>query len=162
MSGPRSATAILAVACIALAAMACGSSGPTGAPSVSPPPASVGSLPPDAALLVPDGDPVVGQLGAYVWREAGSDSPWLPGAPVSVVPTRSLRFAMSADVPVDGWTARYARTGDPFPGGPLALANGSATLEVDPPPSGTWTVVLHVRFGAGLGDAAYYWRVLVE
>jgi hypothetical protein len=165
MPGPRTATAVLALACVASAAVACGSSGPTTAPPASSPSTAASLLagqPPDAALLVPDGDPVVGQLGGYVWRDAGSDSPWLPGTPVTVAPTRPLLFALSADVPVEGWTARYAPPGNAFPTGPLPLAVGSTPLEIVPPPSGTWTVALRVTFGVGLGDAAYYWRVRVE
>jgi hypothetical protein len=165
MSGSRIATVVLAVALVASTAVACGSSGPTAAPTPTSPgaaPTGPAGQPPDAALLVPDGDPVVGQLGGYVWRDAGSDSPWLPGTPVTVAPTRPLLFALSADVPVEGWTARYAPPGNAFPTGPVPLAAGSTQLEIVPPPSGTWTVSLRVTFGNGLGDATYYWHVRVE
>ena len=39
--------------------------------------------PPEALLAAEGGDPVAGQLGTYVWFESGSDSPWLPGAPLA-------------------------------------------------------------------------------
>ena len=165
MSGTRIATTVLAVACVALTAVACGSPGPTASPSTTSTPVAASlpaDRPPDAALLVPDGEPVVGQLGGYVWRDAGSDAPWLPGTAVTVSPTRPLVFALSVDTPVEGWTARYAPPGNAFPTGPVPLAAGSTPLEIVPPPSGTWTVALRVTFGDGLGDAAYYWRVRVE
>ena len=40
--------------------------------------------PPAAALAVEGGDPVTGQLGTFTWGDGGSDSPWLPGAPIAV------------------------------------------------------------------------------
>jgi hypothetical protein len=129
---------------------------PSAAPSTEP-----GAVPPDAALLAGAGDPVRGQLGSYVWRETGSDSPWLPGSPVTIEPGRSLRFGLSFEVPVTDWSARYAPPGEPSPGTPVGLVNGAAPLEVTPPPSGDWTLALTVTFGQGLGSATWYWRVRV-
>ena len=40
--------------------------------------------PPAASLAVEGGDPVTGQLGTFTWGDGGSDSPWLPGAPIAV------------------------------------------------------------------------------
>jgi hypothetical protein len=183
MSGPRSAIATIVVLTIASAAMACGSSGPTGSaltpptasptssaspaapasPVSSPSPADgPGGEPPDATLLVPDGEPIVGQLGGWTWGDSGADSPWLSGTPVTVDRGGPLAFGLSVDVPVDDWAARYAPPGDPFPTAPLPLAKGDARIEVVAPPPGTWTVVLRLTFAGGFGDASYYWHVRVE
>lgn len=139
---------------------------PLATPATSPVPASdqlpgAGDLPPEAALLVPDGDPVVGQLGSYTWRETGSDAPWLPGTPVAVDAARSLRFALSFDVPVDTWSARYAAPGELSPTLVTPLDIGGAPLEVEPPPAGRWSLAMTITFGDGLGSATYYWQVEV-
>ncbi len=129
--------------------------------SMAVPSTEPGAVPPDAALLAAGADPVPGQLGSYVWRETGSDAPWLPGSPVTVESGRSLRFGLSFAVPVADWSARYAPPGEPSPDRPTGLANGAAPLEVAPPPSGEWTVALGVTLGQGLGSATWYWRVRV-
>src|SRR3954452_7640141 len=101
---PPAMTAIVIIAVLAL-----GCSGPVGVTS-SPPPATVAAAapsdsavaatatavaaaspsagrqaadtPPEATLAVEGGDPVAGKLGTYIWADGGSDSPWLPGAPI--------------------------------------------------------------------------------
>jgi hypothetical protein len=118
-------------------------------------------VPPEAALIAGVGDPIPGQLGSYTWRETGSDSPWLPGSPVTVDPGRSLRFGLSFEAPVAGWEARYATPGDPSPSRPVGLRNGAVPLEVELPPPGEWSVALTVAYGRGLGTATYYWLVRV-
>jgi predicted small lipoprotein YifL len=174
-SATRVRSAILAAAVVALIAVGCGSPGPATAPpagvpqqSSGPPrsadPPAVGDGPPDAALLVPDGDPVVGQLGTYVWRDAGSDSPWLPGTPVELVGGRSILFGLRAAVPVETWAAAYADV-RVEPGSvprSIPLQSLAVPLEVAPPPPGRWTVVLRVTFGDGLGEAGYFWLVTMR
>ena len=51
-----------------------------------PAPASstTAGAPPAATLAADGGDPAVGQLGSYTWLDGGSDSPWLPGTPLTV------------------------------------------------------------------------------
>ncbi len=166
MTRLRVATAVLAVL-----VMGCASPAPSNAPPASLPQASApgshapatttvpGDVPPDAALLVPDGDPVIGQLGSYTWGDSGSDSPWLPGAIAPADGSRSLRFGLSFDVPVAEWRARYATPGEAAPARPVGLAVGALPLEVAAPPVGSWTVALTVVFAGGRGDATYYWRV---
>jgi hypothetical protein len=118
-------------------------------------------LPPDAAVLVTGAEALLGQLGSFTWRTGGSDAPWLQGTRGSVPPDRPLQFGLSRDVPVDEWSVAYAAAGQQSPERLVALDPTGAPLEVVPPPAGRWTVVLRVRFGAGLGDAAWYWTLIV-
>ena len=170
MTPLRVTAAILAVLVMGCAMPAPPSSsaspGEPSAPGSAPgsPPAPTTSTvpdgePPSAALLVPNGDPVIGQLGSYTWGQAGSDAPWLPGTIATADGSRSLRFGLSFDVPVAEWRARYATPGDVAPARPVALAVGALPLEVAAPPVGSWTVALTVVFAGGRGDATYYWRV---
>jgi hypothetical protein len=122
---------------------------------------SPGDAPPDVALLVAGRDPLVGALGGYTWLDGGSDAPWLRGTPGGVSPDRPLQFGLARDLPIDTWSAAYAAGGDPFPGQLFPLAPSGSPLEVVPPPVGTWTVVLRLTFGQGLGEAAYYWSLTV-
>ncbi len=143
-----------------------GSPPPIPSPVASPPPlpspvASPGTVPPDASLIVPDGDPVVGQLGGYTWGDTGSDAPWLPGTPATVDGTAPLRFGLSFDAPISDWSARYAPTGDLSPVVSAGLERRGAPLEVGPPPPGTWSVAMTVTFAGGRGSATYYWEVEV-
>ena len=54
---------------------------PTAVAATTIPPSSVAGVaePPVASLAAEGGDPVVGQLGSYIWADGGSDAPWLPG-----------------------------------------------------------------------------------
>jgi hypothetical protein len=169
------------VAVLAVVVMGCASPAPSATPppsrsspepaattqaatrtAAATPSAAPGELPPDAALLVAEGDPVVGQLGSYTWGQAGSDSPWLPGAAAVVDGAMSLRFGLSFDVPVAEWQARYSPPGEPAPERPVGLDAGALPLEVASPPDGSWTVALTVVFAGGRGDATYYWRIEVR
>jgi hypothetical protein len=134
---------------------------PTGAPSGAasrPPP---DDLPPDAAVLVAGADALVGQLGGYTWRNGGSDAPWLQGTRGTIASARPLQFGLSRDVPIDEWSVACAAAGQQSPERLVPLDPTGAPLEVVPPPAGRWTVVLRVRFGQGLGDAAWYWTLIV-
>lgn len=170
MPRTRSAAARIALTLLAGFVTACGSPAPTATPAgvaatpgptVQSPPAQPGDAPPDVALLVAGRDPLVGALGGYTWLDSGSDAPWLKGTPGGVPPDRPLQFGLARDVPIDSWSAAYAASGDPFPAKPIPLAPSGAPLEVVPPPAGTWTVVLRVTFGQGLGDAVFYWSLTV-
>src|SRR5688500_217654 len=102
---------LLGVTMLAAVAVACGPGGsPDGGGSQAPSPvgASAGptgpapsaagrDAPPDAFLAVEGGDPVVGQLGTYVWLDTGSDSPWLPGAPLAVGAGEPLTLGLDPD-----------------------------------------------------------------
>lgn len=187
MRPTRSAAVTIAIALCGAIAAGCGSpviksptetltpvdSSPTSAGLPSPPPTQTGApseaasrpplddLPPDAAVLVAGADPLLGQLGGYTWGNGGSDAPWLQGTRGAVPPDRPLQFGLSRDVAIDAWSVAYAAAGLPSPERLIPLDPTGAPLEVVPPPAGRWTVVLRVRFGQGLGDAAWYWTLIV-
>ena len=118
--------------------------------------------PPDAFLAAEGGDPVAGQLGTYVWLETGSDSPWLPGAPLAVGAGEPLTVTLVPDGEIRAWTARYVPAGAGGPEGATTLGDGAGTPEFVAPRPGAWTVEVFVEFAPGVGDAHYFWRLEVE
>lgn len=149
---------------------------PTSAPPSVPPSAEPGASglgpsapaepsmgePPAASLAVEGGDPVVGELGSFTWRNAGSDSPWLPGNPIHVGTGERLTVTLAEPVAVDTWTVSRSpadQLGDPVTG---MGAGSTAPIEFGPPPAGTWSVSVSVWFADNLGSATYYWRVEVD
>ena len=118
--------------------------------------------PPDALLAAEGGDPVAGQLGTYVWFESGSDSPWLPGAPLAVGAGEPLTVALVPDGEIRAWTARYVPAAAAGPEGATSLGDGNGTPRFDAPGPGDWTVEVFVEFAPGVGDARYFWRLEVE
>lgn len=180
----RRARATLGVAVVALVVLACGATGtPTGAtaepempqgsmpaePS-SFPPATGGprstiagrDAPPDALLSAEGGDPVAGQLGTYLWLQSGSDSPWLPGAPIAVGAGEPLSVSVVPDGDIRAWAARYVPAAAAGPEGATTLGDGTGQPRLDAPGPGAWTVELFVEFAAGAGEASYFWRLEVE
>lgn len=181
----RASTAILSVAVLA---GGCTADAPSGVPSVSPartaaaptstlgpsptavPPASStvqpspspSAEPPAAALAVDGGDPVVGQLGSFTWGNGGSDSPWLPGSPITVGTGERLTIAIADGVGVTGWTARRVPSGTANGAGAVALGSGTAPITFGTPDPGSWSVQVTVQFTANLGSATYYWTVTVR
>ncbi len=131
-------------------------------PTDAPIPSSVPDRPPVAALAAEGGDPVAGQLGTYVWRETGSDSPWLPGAAIAVGSGEPLTVTLDPAVPVNAWQARYVPASTTGPNGAMELGQGSGDPDFGAPPAGTWTVEVHVEFADRLGDANYFWNVAVD
>lgn len=131
-----------------------------GPPSDSAPPIATPrpDEPPAAALAVDGGDPVVGQLGSYVWRGGGSDSPWLPGTPVALGVGETAVVTLAPAAPIAAWRARAVRAGATGPDGALPLGSG-AGLPAFMPPTGAWTIAVSVVFADGHGDATYYWLV---
>jgi hypothetical protein len=165
------------VALIALVVVGCASPGPAATPSappvtVAPSPstsptttpsaAPPGAEPPAASLAVEGGDPVVGQLGTYVWRDSGSDSPWLPGARLLVGSGESLAVTLEPEVSVASWTARSVPAAADGPGGATALGEGTDAPAFTAPDAGAWTVEVHVVFADDLGNARYFWRLEVS
>ena len=144
---------------------------PSVPPTVSPaiptapagtPPTAEGDEPPQAGLIRADGEPVIGQLGTFLWRDGGSDSPWLPGTPATVDAAVPLEFGLSAAVPVASWHARLGRAGIDDPSSARPIGEGSSAIVVSGPPPGRWTVELTIFFGDGLGEARYYWLLDVR
>lgn len=180
--GPlRRATLTLVI--VATLATACGVGGtdrsgaPTGAtaatvpPSVTatvtagataPPPASTSAGPPAASLAAEGGDPVAGQLGSYTWLEAGSDSPWLQGTPVSVGAREPLTITIGDGVAVADWSARRVQSGIADGTGAVGLGYGGPPVTFAAPGPGTWSVQVTVRFAGDVGSATYYWQLAVR
>jgi hypothetical protein len=137
-------------------------SDPTSDVSFSPDPTL--TPPPDGLLAVEGGDPVVGELGTWTWKNAGSDAPWLPGYPIHVGVGERLTFAMAERLPIESWEiSRVPPSSVPGNEGVVDMGDGtSGAITVPAPPVGKWSVSVHVRFGDNLGDATYYWAVSVD
>jgi hypothetical protein len=137
---------------------------PTLRPTPSPTAAPVepAATPPAASLSAEGGDPVVGQLGSYTWGGGGSDSPWLPGAPVAVGAREPLTVTIAGGRAVSGWTARRAPAGVTSPVGTIPVGSGAGRIAFDAPASGSWTLAVSVTFADGLGSATWSWRLDVR
>ena len=134
-------------------------------PASAPPPSTTPSIPaqpPDASLSAEGGDPVVGQLGSYIWADGGSDSPWLPGSPIRVGTGEPLTVSLAAGAAIDEWAARRVRAGTSNGTGAVALGSGGPPATFAAPAPGTWSVQVVIRFAGGLGSATYYWQVDVR
>jgi hypothetical protein len=139
-------------------ATAAGSAMLTAAPTGSP----AGAAPPDATLAVEGGDPVVGQLGSFTWGDGGSDSPWLPGSPVSLGTGERATVTLSGGVRVASWTARRVPAGTLDGSGATGLGGGGATIAFSVPGPGRWSVQVDVRYADDLGSGTYYWQLTVR
>ena len=145
------------------------SSGPTsvdGSDAVVTPPAGTPALPfdrpPDASLVAEGGEPVVGQLGTYLWGDGGSDSPWLPGAPMRVGGGEPLSVTLRPAAGLARWVVRAVPAAADGPAGAIRLATGSGPPRFVPPGAGSWTIELAVEFAGGRGSASYFWRLDVN
>jgi hypothetical protein len=169
--------ATLIVVLVLLAAAACTGSVTPPSPANSPSPASSPSPemstnapsagaaadgPPAAGLAAEGGDAVTGQLGTYVWGDAGSDSPWLPGAPISVGAGEPLTVSFDPALPVASWRARMVSSDGDGPDGARVLGEGAGDPSFQAPGAGSWTVEVFVEFGSSAGDASYFWRLDVR
>lgn len=136
---------------------------PTSEPSsTSVSPETPAPQPPKAFLAVEGGDRVEGELGSYGWLNGGSDSPWLPGAPIHVGRGERLTLTLSEDVRVETWTVSRSpidSLGDQLVG----IGDGSTDpVAFAAPPPGTWSVSVSVWFADTLGSATYYWQMTVD
>lgn len=140
------------------------STGPAPSPADSPMAEPSMAEPPAARLAVEGGDPVVGELGSFTWKDAGSDAPWLPGHPIHVSAAEHLTFTLASAVPIETWqVARVLPSAVPGGDGAIGMADGTGNvIGFEAPPAGRWSVTVRVRFGGNLGDAAYYWAVTVD
>lgn len=137
---------------------------PTQTPSATASAGGAGvETPPDAALAVEGGDPVEGQLGTYIWAGGGSDSPWLPGAPVAAVTGEVLLLTLSPDLAASEWSAVLARASSPDGSGRFEVGAGAGPgpVTIQTPDAGAWTLALTIRFG-DLGSATWFWRLDVS
>jgi hypothetical protein len=143
---------------------------PVASPTTSPSPTTAPTLapteppidgPPTASLAAEGGDAVAGQLGTYTWADGGSDSPWLPGAPISVGAGEPLVVRLEPATSVDAWLARIVPAGSSGPAGATVLGEGSGSPAFAAPEGGSWTLEIQVTFGDGLGTASYAWALTV-
>jgi hypothetical protein len=133
---------------------------PTTTPSASTP-SEPGAAPPAASLAAEGGDPVIGQLGTYIWHETGSDAPWLPGAPITVGAGEPLVVELDPVVPVAAWSARVVPAASGGPDGAVPLGEGADVPAFDGPGPGDWTIEVSLTFADDLGEAHYFWAVTV-
>jgi hypothetical protein len=128
-------------------------------PAVTEPPVPE---PPAATIAVEGGDSVVGVLGSYAWMNTGSDSPWIPGAPIHVGRGERLTFKLADPVRLANWTV--GRTAAATVGsGVVGMGDGaSQSLTFAAPPPGSWSINVSVWFADNLGSAAYYWLISVD
>jgi hypothetical protein len=134
-----------------------GTAAPTSTRGVTAAPAD--AAPPAATLAAEGGDPVAGQLGTYIWRDGGSDSPWLRGAPIAVGTGEPLSISLEPATGIASWGARSVPASADGPDGATSLGEGAGSPAFAAPGAGTWTVEVHVVFDDGLGDASYFWRL---
>jgi len=171
----RSVLLMLPAALLASACASAGSSGstapsaavathPPGGGVVTPSPArsAAATEPPAATLAAEGGDPVTGQLGSFTWGDGGSDSPWLPGSPISVGSGERLTVALADGVAVATWSAKRVPAGTTDGSGAVGLGTGGPPIAFDAPGTGPWSVQVTVDFDGGLGSASYYWLVSVR
>lgn len=161
---------LLLAACAGCATTGRPSVGPSGASAASPPGGSpslastaaatpLAEEPPVARLAVEGGDSVTGQLGTFIWRDGGTDSPWLPGAPITIGAGEPLSIDLDPAIGVASWRARFVPATADGPDGATVLGEGTGRPAFPSPEPGAWTVEVHVVFADALGDASYFWRV---
>lgn len=117
--------------------------------------------PPEADLAVEGGDPVAGQLGTFVWADGGSDSPWLPGAPIRAATGEILSVSLMPGVAMSHWSALLAPAASSGGAGAIDVGSGSAPARVVSPQAGSWTLAVTLDFGDA-GSATYFWLLEVS
>lgn len=119
--------------------------------------------PPAASLQVEGGDPVVGQLGGFTWKNGGSAAPWLPGAPIHIGSGEQVTLTLAEPVAIERWAASYVPAAETESASALGLGEGSDwPVTFDAPPPGRWSVYVTLLFADGIGDAGYFWLAEVD
>jgi len=145
---------------VASASASAAAATPAASPATAP--VVIGEAPPAATLAAEGGDPVSAQLGTYTWAGTGSDSPWLPGAPIAVGQGEPLTVRLDPPTPIDAWAARVAPSTATDPSGATSLGGGSGAPAFAAPDAGSWTVEVALTFADGVGRASYFWRLEVS
>ena len=135
-------------------------------PTATATPATTGlpatAEPPAASLAVEGGEPVTGQLGSFLWADGGSDSPWLPGSPITVGTGERLTATIADGVGIATWSARRVAAGATDASSAVSLGTGGPPITFGAPAPGSWSVQLTVDFDGGQGTASYYWLLTVR
>ena len=100
--------------------------------------------------------------GTFTWGDGGSDSPWLPGAPIAVGTGEQLTVTIGDGVGVATWSARRVPAGTTDGSGAVGLGTDGPPIAFGAPETGSWSVQVTVDFDGGLGSASYYWLVTVR
>jgi hypothetical protein len=163
-SSPTGTAAVMTASPVRATAAPTTASPPTPAPptEASVPSAALLGSPPIARLAVEGGDPVDGQLGTYTWGGGGSDSPWLPGAPIEAGAGEPMEVTFEPVVGISAWRGRIVPGAAGGPAGATVLAEGSGPVRFGAPPAGAWTLEVQVTFAAGMGTASYAWALTVS
>jgi hypothetical protein len=152
---------------IALAVVLCAAAAGCGQlPSASPATGSPSSIaeatveaspaqPPVAWLSVPPAPRTAGALGSYTWLGAGSDSPWLPGAAVSLPRGATASVTFEPPVPAASWRVRRGTGPDEVL--KLVAQGGAGPIQFVVPDAPT-TIELAVDYGSA-GSVIWYWAV---
>lgn len=137
--------------------------------------------PPGAELWLADSEGQPGKLGSYSYRAVSADTPWLPAAslPTFNVPTADADLTLAVPLPpgIGHWSVSYADATDTGGGSAVVLDSGGDFVDPDAvppsartaleeaefsgPPSGSWVLSATVQFADGMGDATYYWHLVV-
>jgi hypothetical protein len=137
------------------------------------------SAPPLGELELPDRAAVAGYLGTWCYDGACADiiPPDKADLPLIDVPGGAdLTFTLADTHPFVYWTVDYAAEQDD--GTATMLAEGGSyvdpdmasatsppeltTFNFEAPPAGDWVLGVNLQFAAGLGDAVYFWHVVVD
>ena len=105
---------------------------------------------------------MTGQLGSYVWHDRGSDSPWLPGSPLTVGAGEPLSMTLGDGASVASWRARMVPADQTDPEGATSLGEGTGPPTFPAPGTGRWTVQVEVTFPDQAGTASYAWLLDVR
>ena len=106
-----------------------------------------------------------GSSGSFTWDDGGSDSPWLPGTPITVGAGERLTVTARQPDRRDRQLGRSPRPGRDDRTAPARSRLGDGALARSrsrPAGTGTWSVQLTVQFADDLGSATYYWQVTVR
>jgi len=169
----------VAIVAAVIAVAACGPAEPPSSATATPAPTSGASTatalpsppldppitldePPRANLLAGNGGPVAGDLGSYVIGEKGSDSPWLPGEPVTVPADSRMTIRLEQGIAIGPWQARMTEASDAEGLNALPFGSGAGDISLTAPRAGAWTLAVTLEFAGFDGEATYYWRVSVE
>ena len=118
--------------------------------------------PPAASLSAAGAEGIAGDLGSYIIGDEGSDSPWLPGEPVTVPAGAQMTVTLGQRVPIGGWRGRISEASDTGGLNVRAYGSGAGDPVLPAPPAGAWTLAVTLEFAGFDGEATYYWRLSIE
>lgn len=122
-------------------------------------------------LRFADGTRQRGTAGSWCYIGACADSPWLPAHSLDAATLEAggqeLTLTISEAHGFVRWNARYADAKDESGEEALSLASGGdgkaplTSASFAGPPAGSSVLAVQLDFGEELGDATYYWHIVV-